>query len=132
MKELRSIEEIITDLKKPIPQEYLERRVQSGVTLTYWPWYVGVRAFDKYGPGWGYTVDDVQIVEGHVLVVCSVYLPCQESPTPGVRRSGTGGDYENLDEVKRMKGFDPLLDAERQAMKRAMSSFGFGLGLYER
>ena len=129
---LRSILEIQTDLKKPIPDKFLEKRVGpgGGKPLTYWPWQVGVRAFDRYAPGWGLEFSPPVIVEGHVSIVAKLFIPCLEAPYPGYFRSSTGGDYENSDEAKRSKGFDPVLDAERQAMKRAMSNWGFGFYLY--
>jgi hypothetical protein len=131
-KGLRPYAVIQEALKKPIPDKYLEKResYKGGPKLTYWPWQVGVMAFDKIAPGWSMKVDGIVMGAGHIAVMVSVFIPCLENPYPGVFRSGTGGDYEHMDEAKRAKGFDPVLDAERQAMKRAMSNHGFGLYLY--
>jgi hypothetical protein len=130
---LRSIVDIISDLKQPIPASYLEKReaYKNGPKLTYWPWYVGVRALDHYAPGWSSEIRQVIHTDGHIGVVMRVYIPCLENPSPGIFREDMGGDYEHLDVQKREKGFDPFLDAKQQAFKRCCTQFGFGLYLYE-
>ena len=128
---LRPIAEIIADLSKEIPAQYLQVKPKgAGLNITYWQWQFGVMAFNKYAPGWSWQIDGTGINDGHVSVFGRIFIPCAENGYPGLFRAGTGGDYENADEAKRAKGFDPLLDAERQAMKRAMSLWGLGLYLY--
>lgn len=128
--QLRSIVDIIADLKLPIPEQYLEQRVQGGQEITFWPWSVGVRAFDHYAPGWQSEIRHIICSEGHVGVGMRIYIPCLECPSPGLFREDLGGDYEHPDMAKRARGFDPFLDAKAQALKRAMSQWGFGLYLY--
>jgi len=144
---LRPLAEIQEDLKRPIPAELLFWKPGKGGSkmLLYWPWWVGVRAFDKMAPGWSLELSSPVISsDGHVSIVAKVFIPCLENSYPGFFKSSSGGDYEGTKEAQQVqgssgtytkeatfgKGFDPVLDAERQAMCRAMSNWGFGFDLY--
>src|SRR5436190_17692684 len=53
---LRSINEIITDLSKPIKTRHLKQKTRGGQVLDFIPWYHAVKYLDLHAPGWSYEV----------------------------------------------------------------------------
>jgi hypothetical protein len=53
---LRSIDDIIADLSKPIADRHLRRRNQGGKEITYLPWYFAIQYLDHFAPGWSFEV----------------------------------------------------------------------------
>ncbi len=124
IKPLRSIQEIIEDLKKPIAQKYLSQRKQGGQNLTYISWYHAIKYLDYYAPGWSYSVTHQQVVGKVFVLTVSLSIPCTEGV---VTRDATG--MEELD----MKGYgDVSSNAESMALRRAAAKFGLGISLYEK
>lgn len=121
---LRSIQEIVADLKKPIASKHLSTRKQGGQTLTYISWYHAIKYLDYYAPGWSYAVKGVSQVGAACVVTVSISIPCIEGV---VSRDATG--IEDLD----LKGYgDEASNAEAMALKRAAAKFGLGIALYEK
>jgi Rad52/22 family double-strand break repair protein len=59
---LRSIEDLIADLSRPVNPRRLKTRKQGGKEITYLPWYQAVKYLDHYAPGWSYEVRSVTTV----------------------------------------------------------------------
>ena len=125
---LRSITDIIRDLSRELPPQWLYLLDKGvGKKLTAYSWFRVNQAFDKYAVGWCSEITNIYEAQGHILTAMRISIPCLEGL---VYREDIGGSYENIDVVKRSKGFDPALKAKQQALKRAAAQFGFGLYLY--
>jgi hypothetical protein len=121
---LRSIEDIIADLSRPVNPRRLRTRKQGGKQITYLPWYQAVKYLDHYAPGWSYEVQAVTAVGDAVAITVRISIPCAEGI---VWREAAG--YEPLN----VKGYgDPTSNAESMALRRAAAKFGLCLYLYGR
>ena len=119
---LRSIEDIIADLSRPVNPRRLRARKQGGKQITYLPWYQAVKYLDHYAPGWSYEVRSVTTVGNAVAITVRISIPCAEGI---VWREAAG--YELLN----VKGYgDPTSNAESMALRRAAAKFGLCLYLY--
>jgi len=108
---LRSIEDIIADLSRPVNPRRLRVGKQGGKQITYLPWYQAVKYLDHYAPGWTYEVGSVTVVGDAVAITVRISIPCAEGR---VWREATG--YEPLN----VKGYDdPTSNAESMALRRA-------------
>src|SRR5262249_15259377 len=88
---LRSIEDIIADLSRPVNPRRLRTRQQGGKQITYLPWYQAVKYLDHYAPGWSYEIRSVTTVGDAVAITARISIPCAEGI---VWREATG--YEPL------------------------------------
>jgi hypothetical protein len=121
---LRSIEDIITDMSRPVNPRRLRTRKQGGKMITYLPWHQAVKYLDHYAPGWSYEIRLVTTVGEAVAITARISIPCAEGT---VWREATG--YEPLN----VKGYgDPTSNAESMALRRAAAKFGLCLYLYGR
>ena len=119
---LRSIEDVIADLSRPVNPRRLKTRKQGGKQITYLPWYQAVKYLDHYAPGWSYEVRSVTTVGNAVAITVRISIPCAEGI---VWREAAG--YELLN----VKGYgDPTSNAESMALRRAAAKFGLCLYLY--
>jgi hypothetical protein len=138
VKPLRSINEIISDLSKPISARHLQTKRQGGTDLTFIPWYHAVSYLDLYAPGWSYDIEyqghtpeptklttDKKSHRGKVIVKTTITIPCLEAPEFGIVRSALGIE----DDVVTGYG-DPTSNAESMALRRAAAKFGLGRYLY--
>jgi hypothetical protein len=118
----RSINEIVSDLSKPIPDAFLRERKQGGTVLTYIPWHNATRILDAYAPGWSYHVE-IHHHGDKVLAIATISVIAAEGI---VVRQATG--YEDEDK----SGFgDPFSNSESMALRRAAAKFGLGRYLYK-
>jgi len=124
MTELRSIEDIIRELSKPIAPRHLKTRRQGGTELTYIEWHTAVKYLDLFAPGWSYAVKSVSLVGNHVVVIASISIPCAEGI---VTREASGCESADTTDYG-----DPCSNAEAMALKRAASKFGLALHLYQK
>lgn len=125
---LRSITDIIEDLKKPIHESKLEHRKQGGTDITYLPWRNCVRYLDLYAPGWSYAVKSVYFdSKDRIVTVAQLSIPCLEGV---VTREATGTEEEPA-AGKRMYG-DKVSNSESMALRRAAAKFGLALYLYDK
>jgi hypothetical protein len=125
-KGLRSIREIIEDLKKPIAARHVKTKpaTKQGGKIKYIEWHTAVLYLDLFAPGWSYNVRSLTLVGNLVGVIASISIPCSEGV---VTREATG-----CEEVA-TKGYgDAVSNAEAMALKRAASKFGLGLHLYRK
>jgi hypothetical protein len=132
---LRSIQDIIADLSKPINPKHIKDKQQGGTKLKFIPWYFAVKYLDRYAPGWSYDIEigpvmqapikqpnDKKTPRGKVFVKATISIPCSEGV---VHRSATGME----DDVVTGYG-DPSSNAESMALRRAAAKFGLGISLY--
>jgi len=123
----RPLDEIMSDLSKPIAAQHLKQKKKGGATLTYIPWYYAVKYLDYYAPGWCSEVRSITWQNGRIVVTVRLSIPAAEGV---VWREATGTE-EEPDEGDKMYG-DPSSNAEAMALKRAASKFGLGLYLYDK
>lgn len=121
---LRSINEIVSDLHKPISPRHLKTRRQGGKELIYVAWYDAVKYLDLYAPGWNYEVRQVQQVAGKVVLTIRLSIPTAEGL---VFREATGCEDEDNDSYG-----DPFSNSESMALRRAAAKFGLGQHLYQK
>jgi hypothetical protein len=122
---LRSIKDIVEDLRKPIAQKHLKSRKQAGVTLTYIPWYHATRYLDYYtNCNWNYEVVSIHNDEKYCIVKTRITITCLEGE---VSREATG-----VEELA-SKGYgDYLSNACSMALRRTAAMFGLGIALYDK
>ena len=125
---LRSINEIITDLSKPIKARHLRQKMRGRLRIDFIPWYHAIKYLDLYAPGWSYEVrNTIWNTEGRLVLTVRLSFPCLEGV---VYREATGTE-EEPEEGERMYG-DPSSNAESMALRRAAAKFGLGLYLYNK
>ncbi len=125
---LRSINDIINDLSKPIKARHLKQKTRGGQRLDFIPWYHAIKYLDLKAPGWSYEVrSTVWNNEGRLTLVARISIPCLEGV---VFREATGTE-EEPEEGERMYG-DPSSNSESMALRRAAAKFGLGLYLYNK
>lgn len=125
---LRSINDIIADLSKPIKARHLRQKMRGGLLMDFIPWYHAIKYLDLYAPGWSYEVRNaLWNSEGRLVLTVRLSFPCLEGI---VYREATGTE-EEPEEGERMYG-DPSSNAESMALRRAAAKFGLGLYLYNK
>ena len=120
---LRSIQDIIKDLRKPISPRHLRTRKQGGKELTYISWHDAIKYLDHFAPGWCYEVRNVASIGGRLVITVRISIPCAEG---WVWREATGQEEEETSSFG-----DPSSNAESMALRRASAKFGLGLYLYK-
>lgn len=119
----RSIQDIITDLSKPVAQKHLSSRKQGGTDIHYIAWHHAEQYLDWFAAGWNKEIKEVMNIAGKVAMTVRISIPCLEGV---VVREATG--YE--EETKSGYG-DPFSNAESMALRRCAANFGLGRYLYE-
>jgi hypothetical protein len=119
----RSINDIISDLSKPIPARFLKKKVVSGTELTYIPWHSATKMLDYYAPGWEYHVR-FEHIAGKVVAIASITIAAKEGM---ITREASGYEDEGVD-----KFGDPFSNASSMALRRSAAHFGLGRYLYEK
>lgn len=120
----RPLADILTDLRKPIPERLLETKRIQGQGITYVPWYRAQKILNHYTRGfWEYEITERTFTDTHILLTVRIIVHAAE----GVfHREGTG--IESLD----VESFgDPQSNAESMAFRRAAAKWGLGLHLYD-
>jgi hypothetical protein len=114
---LRSITEIIEDLRKPIAERHLKVRQQAGKQIHYIEWHTAVRYLDHYAPGWTFRIRVVTAIGDRCLVTASITIP---SLNGDVTREVTGTEDEEL------KGYgDPSSMPRRWRSREQLQSLGW-------
>jgi hypothetical protein len=118
----RPIAEIIADLSKPIPKQYLDARKQGGQQITYIPWFKAITLLDKVtGAHWDYEVTNLHSTSKRIFIAVRLCIHAQEET---FHRDATGT------ELLEVKFTDPSSRAESMALRRAAAKFGLALYLY--
>lgn len=118
----RSINEIVADLSKEIPDRFLRNRKQGSQTLTYIPWHEATKLLDHYAPGWEYSVQ-LQHIGEKVVAIATLSIPTDKG---SVSRQATGNEDDDKDSFG-----DPFSNSESMALRRAAAKFGLGRYLYK-
>lgn len=120
----RTIVEVLTDLRKPIPARLIKHRVQGGTQIDYIEWHTAAKLLDYFAPGWFSEIRNVSQTDARLVLTVRVTLVCSDGQ---VSREATGQEELNS------KGYgDPSSNAEAMAFKRAAAKCGLGLHLYEK
>ncbi len=131
---LRTLDEVISDLSQPIPDEYLSTKKKGGQEITIFSWVTAQRFLDMKAPGWH---GDAVLTYSGERVGC-VYKLCIPTSDHGlVCRAASGDDQEDdedeTEQERRQRQYGtPTTRAEAQAFKRAAGRFGFGLDLRDK
>ena len=108
--------DIQRDLYKKVPDSYYQFKSKGGTQIIYLSWELLSCCMDFITPGWEKSVNLNQIGE-RVTVECCITI---HSSDGSFKRTATGSDTL-LDE----QFGGPVVDAESQAFRRALSNFGF-------
>ncbi len=119
---LRSINEIINDLHKPIHPIHLKTRRQGGKEITYVAWYDAAKYLDLYAPGWSHEIRSMQQIAGKVVITVRISIPTAEGV---IFREATGSEDEDTDSYG-----DAFSNSESMALRRCAAKFGLGQHLY--
>lgn len=124
----RRIQDIVSDLSQPVPEEYLDTRRQGGSDLTYISWHDAATLMDQYAPGWGYEIEDVLLLDNVAKPLLglkvTVYIPAQEGL---FARDAIGAKPQEN------SGYgDPYSNADSMAFRKACAKFGLNRASYEK
>jgi hypothetical protein len=128
---LRTIQEIESDLKEPVPAKYL-RKLNFGPAkgAVYVPWMIVERMLSFYAPGWSTTSEGFTTPIG-TAIITHLTIPTSHGP---VTRAGHGFEAHqttnNKGETKDTGFGGAPVVASRQAFKRAAVAFGLARDLY--
>jgi hypothetical protein len=128
---LRTLGEIIDDLKKPIHPKFLKKLKVGGTTATYVPWLVIIKYLDHFAPGWSTRSEGFSTPIGATVVT---HLTIPTSDFGPVTRAGHGFEAHQTTNFKgeiKNTGFGgaPVI-ASAQAFKRSAVAFSLGAFLY--
>lgn len=120
----RSLNDIITDLSKPIPDRLLETKTLGGRAIKFISWHTAVKFLDLYAPGWCYEIRAVTAAGEKLIITARITLSCSDGY---FFREATGIEDINV------SGYgDASSNAESMSLRRAAAKFGLGLSLYEK
>lgn len=126
---LRSIQDIIKDLSKPVnPQRLKTKEIQTrrggSYSVTYLPWYQCVQYLDHYAAGWRYEIRSVSQIGENLVMTVRLIIPCLEGDI--------WREASSLEPIDGTGYGDAATNAESAALRRAASKFGLCLYLYEK
>jgi hypothetical protein len=120
----RSINAIVADLSRPLPQACIATKSQGGQVIPFLHWQTVARMLDTYAPGWHGCVTRVDQVGSACAITYRLTIPCAEGE---ISREATGQEDEEV------KGYgDSTSNAEAMSFKRAAAKFGVGAWLYDK
>jgi hypothetical protein len=120
----RPLNEVISDLSKPLPFEMVSWFSKKGQDIPYIKWHDANMILDYIAPGWQVEIDHPGQVGDRVTTRATLSLLCAEG---SFSRSSTGSDDLADDHFG-----GPVPDCESQAFRRAAARFGLGLYLYDK
>ncbi|QUY46013.1 hypothetical protein [Acaryochloris marina] len=117
----RPLEEILEDLRRPIPERFIKTKSKKGVALKFVSWYDIVRILEARAPGFEYDCSP-HFGDGKTVVKATITIHGEDG---SLSRSALGiadSDIENWG--------DATSNASSMALRRAAAEFGLGLHLY--
>jgi hypothetical protein len=120
------ISEILENLKKPVPKQYLSAKTIKGNKITYIAWYDLAEILDNTaGIGqWDWEIKDISQIGDNLTLIGSLtiygsdrQLTMMATGTESINCSGYG---------------DPSSNAEAMAMRRCCAKFGLGRDLWRK
>ncbi|MEO8892060.1 MAG: hypothetical protein ABI417_11090 [Coleofasciculaceae cyanobacterium] len=132
----RPIAEIIADLSKPIPRQYLSKLKDKG-NATYIPWHNCTILLNRCTGGhWDYAITNMQFTSDRIFLVARLSIVAFEgiftreaTGTELLKREAWNKELEII-EIKELAYGDPSSKAESMALRRAAAKFGLALYLY--
>jgi hypothetical protein len=130
----RTINEIVTDLSREIPEGMLETKKQGGIVITYVPWHEATRLLDAYAPGWTFEVvrEDERVVQqrnGQDTRILSLIVRLSIPTAHGI----ISREQSGIEQLTAFSGYgDPYSNAMSMALRRAAAMFGLGRYLYRK
>lgn len=120
----RPIQEIISDLSKPVAERHLKTKTLKGNKITFIEWHIAASYLDLYAPGWSWYIKGVFQEAGVTVVHGALAIPCAEGM---VERHATGIEEPDV------TGYgDAVSNASAMAFKRSCALFGLGRHLYRK
>jgi hypothetical protein len=75
----RSIQQIVSDLSRPVADRHIRTRKQGGSTLSYIEWATAANYLDHFAPGWSWQIISVaEHVSGLTVVHGALSIPAAE------------------------------------------------------
>jgi hypothetical protein len=133
----RPIAEIIADLSKQIPNQYLSKLKDKG-NATYIPWHNCTILLNRCTGGhWNYEVSKMQFTSDRIFLVAKLSIFALEgvftreaTGTELLKREAWNKELGKKEEKELAYG-DPSSKAESMALRRAAAKFGLALYLYD-
>jgi hypothetical protein len=134
----RPMAEILANLSKPIPKQYLDTIKDKG-NAAYIPWFNACKLLDRCTGGhWEYFIINLHTTSDRIFVTVRITIYAQEG---SFSRDATGTELLKREviarktgevEIKELAYGDPSSNAESMALRRAAAKFGLGLYLYDK
>jgi hypothetical protein len=120
----RSIQQIVTDLSRPVAPRHIRTRKQGGATLSYISWDTAANYLDYFAPGWCWQIVSIREHGGLTVVHGALSIPATDG---SVTRHATG-----IEDTDHNAYGDAVSNASAMAFKRAAAMFGLGRHLYSK
>ena len=120
----RPLQDIISDLKKPLSKQWIKSKRKGGSNIDFMPWFRYAELADMYAPGWEKEITDVSWTDKRCTVRVKITIHAEEG---SFSRESTGHD----DDFGNKYG-DPQSRAESMAFRRAWANMGLARELYEK
>lgn len=117
----RPLEEILEDLRRPIPQRFIKTKSKKGVALRFVSWYDIVRILEARAPGFEYDCSP-HFGDGKTVVKATITIHGEDG---SLSRSALGIADSDIESWG-----DATSNASSMALRRAAAEFGLGLHLY--
>lgn len=129
----KTLAEILTDLRKPIPPAKLKEKRQGGSRITFCPHYTVCDLLDYYAPGWEWSLD-ATVGHDRFYLVGTLTLHGSDG---SITRSATGTETlkrvdKDTGEEKEHAYGDPSSNAEGMCLRRAAMKCGLGRDLWRK
>jgi hypothetical protein len=131
----RPIAEILADLSKPIPDQYLDQ-LKDKSKAVFIPWYNAVKLLDRVTGGhWHYEITNICTSPDRIFITARITIFAEEGlfyreavGTECLKREFIDKQTGEV-ELKEIAYGDPSSNAESMALRRAANKFGLGLYL---
>ncbi|ABW32806.1 hypothetical protein [Acaryochloris marina] len=117
----RPLEEILEDLRRPIPGRFIKTKSKKGVALRFVSWYDIVRILEARAPGFEYDCSP-HFGDGKTVVKATITIHGEDG---SLSRSALGIADSDIESWG-----DATSNASSMALRRAAAEFGLGLHLY--
>lgn len=117
----RPLEEILEDLRRPIPGRFIKTKSKKRVALKFVSWYDIVRILEARAPGFEYDCSP-HFGDGKTVVKATITIHGEDG---SLSRSALGIADSDIESWG-----DATSNASSMALRRAAAEFGLGLHLY--
>ena len=106
----RSIQQIVTDLSRPVAPRHIRTRKQGGAVLSYIEWHTAAQYLDHYAAGWSWQIVSIREHGGLTVVHGALSIPATDG---SVTRHATG-----IEDTDHNAYGDAVSNASAMAFKR--------------